>query len=527
METQSSQGLMAAVDRVPGMRQFLLLIGLAASIAAGLSVVLWAREPGYKVVYGHLEERDASEVVQALQSNGIPHRLDAGTGAIMVPGELVRDARLKLAAEGLPRGAGLGLEMIEGDGGFTVSQFMEGARYQHALEVELARTIMRMRAVESARVHLALPRQTAFVRQRQQPSASVLVHLFPGRRLEESQIAAVVNLVASSIPDLTPSKVTVVDQLGQLLSSPDDNTELALTARQFEQQRRMEQELGRRIESMLTPLLGPGSVRATVAAELDFTVSEETRESFDPNTVVMRSERTSEDLKMREDPLEGVPGAISNDPTTLPEEEETLPAPQPISEARTATRNFEVDRTVSHVRAAVGGVKRLSVAVLVDHRSSLNEDGEVSRQALNEQELDELRTLVKEAVGFDEERGDSVSVINASFQAMPEAEPLAEGSFMEQGWIRDLLRQLAAVGALLALVFGVVRPVLRGLTTAPARPVQALAGGVPGTGGTAEVVVPAKPALTYEERVAAARNMAAQNPDRVAQIVRDWVSSDG
>ena len=194
MEEQNSSGLTAAIDRVPGMRQFLLLIGLAASIAAGLSIVFWAREPGYSVVYGQLGEREAGEVMQALQSNGIPHRLDENTGAVLVPAELVRDTRLKLAAEGLPRGTGLGLEMIEGESGFTVSQFMEGARYQHALEVELARTVVSLRAVESARVHLALPRQTAFVRQRQQPSASVLVHLYPGRRLENSQVAAIVNL---------------------------------------------------------------------------------------------------------------------------------------------------------------------------------------------------------------------------------------------------------------------------------------------------------------------------------------------
>lgn len=526
METQNSHGLMTAIDRVPGMRQFLLLIGLAASIAAGLSVVLWAREPGYKVVYGHLEERDASEVVQALQSNGIPHRLDNTTGAVMVPGEMIRDARMKLAAEGLPRGAGLGLEMIEGDDGFTVSQFMESARYQHALEVELARTIMRLRAVESARVHLALPRQTAFVRQRQQPSASVLVHLYPGRRLENSQVAAVVNLVASSIPEMMPSKVTVVDQLGQLLRAPNEDSEMALTGRQFDQRRRMEQELGRRIESMLTPVLGAGSVRATVSAELDFTVSEETRESFDPNTAVLRSEQTSEDMKRAENIAAGIPGAISNAPAPDPAEEIIETPPPPVSEARKSTRNFEVDRTVSHVRAAVGGVKRLSVAVLVDHRTTLDEDGEVIRQPLEDSELDELRTLVKEAVGFDEARGDSVSVINASFQALPETEPLAEASLMEQGWIRDLLRQLAAVGALLALVIGVARPVMRALTSAPARPMHALAGDM-GVGGSADVMHAPQQALTYEERVASARNMATQNPDRVAQIVRDWVASDG
>ncbi|MGB5211109.1 MAG: flagellar basal-body MS-ring/collar protein FliF [Gammaproteobacteria bacterium] len=522
MEEQNSSGLTAAIDRVPGMRQFLLLIGLAASIAAGLSIVFWAREPGYSVVYGQLGEREAGEVMQALQSNGIPHRLDENTGAVLVPAELVRDTRLKLAAEGLPRGTGLGLEMIEGESGFTVSQFMEGARYQHALEVELARTVVSLRAVESARVHLALPRQTAFVRQRQQPSASVLVHLYPGRRLENSQVAAIVNLVASSIPNLTPAKVTVVDQMGELLTTPDDGNEMALTARQFEQQRRLEQDLSRRIEVMLSPLLGPGSIRATVAAELDFTVSEETRETFDPATQVLRSEQTSEDVKMGDMEPMGIPGAVSNEPDADIFVDE-FDQPQPVSEARQATRNFEIDRTVSHVRGAVGGIKRLSVAVLVDHRASMDADGAMTREPLAEEELEELRTLVREAVGFDEARGDSVSVINASFQPLPEVEPMAEASFFDQGWIRDLLRQLAALGALFGLVFGVVRPALRGLTAAPSRTMAAST-----AGGGGELAAPVQaPALTYEERVAQARSMAAQNPDRVAQIVRDWVVSDG
>jgi len=536
MEEKASSGVAAMVENVPGLRQILLLVGLAASIAVGLSAVLWSREPDYTLLYGSLAERDAAEVVQALQASAIPYRLDAATGAIRVSPDSVHEARLKLAADGLPRSSGVGLEMIQGEGGFTVSQFMETARYQHVLETELARTIVALRAVDRARVHLALPRHSAFIRRRKEPGASVLLHLFPGRSLEPPQVAAIVNLVSSSIPDMSPNRVTVVDQFGNMLSAPQDSTEFAVSAKQFEFQRRLEDAYSQRVEDILSPILGPGRVRASVSAELDFTSSEETRESFDPDRSVVRSEQTSEDVQLGDPAVGGVPGALSNQPpANVPATpildpaaaDEAPPEPQPVSEARRTTRNFEIDRTVSHVRTSLGSVRRLSVAVLVDNHRNVAENGTIVSEPLSQTELEEVRTLVRETVGFDAERGDSVSVINASFQELPAVEPLPEPSLLDSGWMRDLLRQLATIGVLIALVLGVVRPALASLTAAARR---APAHGAVQVGMEARGAGPAPPPppqLTYEERIVAARNMANQNPERVAQIVKDWVTSDG
>ncbi len=522
MAEQENQGIIALINSVPGLRQGLLLAGLALSIAAGLWMVFWAQQPGYRLLYANLTDRDAAEVVQALQVAGIDYQLDEAGGAIRVRGEKLHEARLQLASQGLPGSGGVGLEMIQAESGITVSQFMEGAKYQHALETELARTIVSMRPVERARVHLAIPRQTVFLRERHPPSASVLVHLFPGRALETAQVSAVVNLVASSIPELQTTRITVVDQNGRLLNAPGENDDLAITAGQFEQKKRVEEELARRIESMLSAILGLGRVRATVAADMDFTVSEETRESYDPDGNVLRSEQTSEELKRGEGQAGGVPGAASNQPgDTAPD----AASGGPVNESRQATRNYELDKTVRHVRGPVGEIQRLSVAVLVDHARSVDEEGEVSAAPLSAEQLAEVQSLVREVVGFDEARGDSVSVVNASFLEQATPADLPAASFLEQGWIRDVLRQLAAIVVALVLLFTVVRPMMKSLMTIPA-PARgaALPAGL-GPDGMAQAVPPPEP--SYDERIAAARAIANKDPQRVAEVVKEWVGNDG
>ena len=278
----------------PAFRPLLLLIGVAAAVAAGVSVVLWSKEPTYGLLYGNLGEQDSAQIAQALDANAIPYKLDSVSGAIMVPSDRVHDARLKLAGQGLPEGDG-GFAVMSKDPGFGVSQFMEGARYQHALETELARTISNLQQVEAARVHLALPRQSAFVRDRRPPSASVFLQLKPGRRLESEQTTAIINLVASSIPELEANQVTLIDQQGRLLSSPDSNDEFSMRGKQMEIARNMEERYTHRIEELLAPLVGPGRVRAQVVADVEMSTTEEAREQYKPESQVVRSEQTAEE----------------------------------------------------------------------------------------------------------------------------------------------------------------------------------------------------------------------------------------
>jgi len=298
----------------PNLKPLLLLLGIAAAVAAGVGVVLWTKEPTYSLLYGNLGQQDAAEIVQALQTSGIPYKLD-GNGAITVPAEQVHDARLKLAGQGLPQADG-GFAVMSKDPGFGVSQFMEGARYQHALETELARTIANLQQVEAARVHLALPRQSAFVRDRRPPSASVLLQLKPGRRLAEEQTTAIVNLVASSIPELEASQVTVIDQQGRLLSSPELHDEFAARDKQLEIARDLEERYASRIEELLTPLVGAGRVRAQVVADVELSSTEEAREQYRPDSQIVRSEQTSEQTSRNGADSQGVPGALTNQPPT-------------------------------------------------------------------------------------------------------------------------------------------------------------------------------------------------------------------
>src|SRR3954470_16331257 len=297
----------------PNLRPLLLLIGVAAAVAAGVGVVLWSKEPTYSLLYGNLGQSDSAQIAQALQTSGIPYKLD-NNGEITVPADRVHDARLKLAGQGLPEGDG-GFAVLSKDPGFGVSQFMEGARYQHALETELARTISSLQPVAAARVHLALPKQSAFVRDRRPPSASVLLQLKAGRRLEQEQVTAIVNLVASSIPELESNQVTVIDQQGRLLSSPDSaQDEFSVRAKQLEMARDMEERYTHRIEELLSPLVGPGRVRAQVVADVELSSTEEAREQYRPDSQIIRSEQTAEETSRNGSGPQGVPGSLTNQP---------------------------------------------------------------------------------------------------------------------------------------------------------------------------------------------------------------------
>jgi flagellar M-ring protein FliF len=540
---------------ISGMKPLLLLIGVAAAIAAGVGVMLWSVGPTYSLLYSNLAAEDAAQITQALDSAGIPYKLENGVGSISVPAEQLAPARLRLAAQGLPEGGG-GVNAMTRDPGFGVSAFMENARYQHALETELARTIASLQNVQGARVHLAMAKQSAFVSERRPGSASVFLQIKAGRRLDDENVQAIANLVASSIPELTASQVTVVDQTGRLLSAPETDSDTAMRDKMFEFSHRLEESYSNRIQEMLTPLVGPGRVRAQVVAQVDMTTTEQTREQFNPQSQVVRSESTAEEAARNgAGNAGGVPGALTNQPPqpgvalppgstpavaqsgANPARAGATPAGAnnaggtavtgPDSTSRQSTRNYEIDRTMAYSRMPAGRVTRLSVAVLIDNLRITGADGKVTETPVPPEQLERLTALVRDAVGFDATRGDTVNVVNSSFLGTPAVEEgeLESIPFWERAWAQTLAKVLAGLLVLLVIVFSVLKPLTKGLLTA-ARPsvLRQAALAAATVGGAAQAGEP--PTLAYEQQVAAARGMVAQDPKRGAQVVKAWVASD-
>ncbi|MDP9140627.1 MAG: flagellar M-ring protein FliF [Pseudomonadota bacterium] len=528
---------------IPALRQFAVLAGIAIAVAIGLWAWSWSQRPAYVPVYANLSDRDAAELSEALRTSMIPFELDRVSGSVLVPTDQVHEARLKLAGQGLPRGSGQGFEAMGQEQGFGTSQFIETARYQHALETELARTIGNLQPVRAARVHLAIPKPSAFTRNREAPSASVFVQLQSGRELEQSQVASIIHMVAASVPGLSAQDVAVVDQSGRLMSNQGDSA-LAQSSEQLSYQRRVEGDYARRIEQLLTPLVGAGRISAQVAADIDFSVTEEARESYTPDATKVRSEQTSEDVTRAGASMAavGIPGATSNQPPpdkANPPLNSVNAAGNPQSDIQTqskqATRSYELDRTLSHTRQSAGKLQRLSVAVLVDHvprPKSGGKPNEVELMPLSTAELTQVQALVKEAVGFNATRGDSVEIQNAAFLqneiTAVEALPI---------WREPQVQGYARLGAglllLLILIFVVVRPALRSLLNAPVRaairqalPDLAVNDDQGGLRSHAQVVSAQPHQLAYEQKLQAARQAVAQDPKRVAQVVKNWVGQE-
>ncbi len=528
--------------QLPAVRQMSVLVGFAAVAALGVALVLWSWNPSYGVLFGSLGEKEAAEIADLLRQRNINYKLDERTGALLVPSSKVHDIRLQLAAEGLPRSSGIGLEILQKKSEFGTSQFMETTRYQHALEQELARSIMSLSSVENARVHLALPKQSVFVRKRQAASASVLLDLYAGRMLEDEQVAAIRHLVASGIPNLEPSQVTVVDENGRLLSSKKRSTEMALNQDQFEYTRSMETSYIERIEDILAPIVGRHGMRAQVSAELDFTVTEQTQESFNPDLPALRSEQISEESMLGE-ALQGVPGALSNQPpgaATVPEEAGGAGAEaerQKLNSRLNSTKNYELDRTISHSRLASGNIKRLSIAVVVDERLATNEEGEVVREPRSTEEMERLTSLVREAVGYNAARGDTVNVISAAFAAPELVGELPEQPLWEQPWVLDIAKVVGALLLGMLLIFMVLRPMMRNLS-AVSEPMPLAAGGEAGAlglaedqlsltgGGEHEGVIKLPGPGAYEDNIDMVQQVVKDDPKLVAQVVRNWISED-
>ena len=522
----------------PVARQLSLLAGFAASIALAIAVVNWASTPSYEPVYGAMSPADNATAINLLQTSGIPYRMEQGTGLLEVPYDDVLRARMALASEGFPRnGGGVGFESLYEEQQMGLSSFMEQARYHRAVEAELSRTISAMSSVSGARVHLAVAKQSAFMRRGNEPSASVMVSLLPGVRLSERQLSGIIHLVASSTPNLDSERVSVVDQAGKLLSSQGEDSDFGYSAEQFRLAQQFENSLSDRIMGILEPILGVGAVRAQVTADMDFTRIESTNEIYDPTTV-LRSEQTTQDITNRGTGGGQAAGALVAQPpqqgALAANEDPAAPADNiPDRESTKETRNYEVNKTISHTRRVPGTIQKLSVAVVVDY--VLDENGE--RIALDQGRIDQINALVREAIGFSAERGDSVQIINSPFIAPDPIEPIPEPGLFEQAWVWELGRGLLAALAVIALIFVVLRPMIRYSTSytppLPATPsrlenAMADADGAEGTlalSGPTTTPAPSKP--NYHQSVAMARNTAVEQPVRAAYVVKNWIAADG
>ncbi|SCY07627.1 flagellar M-ring protein FliF [Nitrosospira sp. Nl5] len=552
------QGLLSRISGQPKMGLMLAASAIIALLAGGW---MWSQAPDYRVLFSNVSDRDGGAIVASLQQMNVPYKFAEGGGAILVPASEVHDARLKLASQGLPKGGLVGFELMENQK-FGTSQFLEQVNFQRALEGELARSVQALAAVSGARVHLAMAKQSVFMREQQKPSASVLVNLYPGRSLDPQQVNGIVHLVSSSVPNLPIKNVTVVDQSGNLLSKTDEsNPSAGLDPNQLKYLQALEQSYVKRIEAILIPIVGPENVRAQVAADVDFAHSEQMDELYKPNqnpeNSAVRSQQTSESSTVAGYGEGGVPGALSNQPplpatapiTTAPPSqppapgvpgtpdpagaEPAIPAKPPTNTRKDATINYEVDKTIQHVRRPVGGVKRLSVAVVVNHRKVTDANGVVSTQPLGETERAQITDLVKEAMGFNRERGDSLNVVNSPFTDM-EREAVPDLPLWRQPEVIELAKQIAKtllVGALiLYLVLGVLRPMLKRMNQPPES--SSLLAGNSEDQSLQPIPAPQQtPQLpehdhNYDQRLALARQLARDDPKMVASVIKQWVSHE-
>jgi flagellar M-ring protein FliF len=545
---------LSSLGKVRGNPRAPLIVAVAVLVAVVAGLILWSRAPDYKVLYSNLSDRDGGAIITALQAANVPYKLSEGGGAILVPAEQVGEMRLRLAQQGLPKSGSVGFELMDNQK-FGISQFAEQVNYQRALEGELEQTIQSIQSVKSARVHLAIPKPSVFVREREAPTASVLVNMYPGRVLDEGQVAAITHMVASAVPDLPVRNVTVVDQDGNLLTQSAASA--GLDASQLKYVRQVEHDTQARIDAILAPLFGAGNARSQVSADLDFSKLEQTSENYGPNgnpqQAAIRSQQQSIATDSQQASAGGVPGALSNTPPqpasapiTAPSGANGAPASTPVSDHRDTTTNYELDKTVRHFSQAPGSIKRLSVAVVVNYQQKVDDKGHATLQPLDAQKLAQVEQLVKDSMGYDAKRGDSVNVVNAAFQQ--EVDPGANLPWWRQPDMLALAKQLATwlgIGAVaLFLYFVMVKPALRRAfpTPAPAAtPALASEGepllldGLPGLeklegAGDAEsdagLLALENEKHKFERNLEFARSIARQDPKIVATVVKNWVNDE-
>jgi flagellar M-ring protein FliF len=513
---------------------------------------IWGQTPDYRVLYSNLSDRDGGAIIESLQQQNIPYKFAEGGGALLVPANLVHEVRLRLASQGLPKGGTVGFELMETQK-FGTSQFLEQVNYQRALEGELARSMQTLDAVENARVHLAIPKPSVFVKEQQKPSASVILALHPGRTLDPGQVNGIVHLISSSIPNMSAQNVTILDQNGNMLSSVRDPNDQSMDATQLKYVREIEQDYIKRIEAILIPIAGQQNVKAQVTANIDFSQVEQTAETYKPNqkpdTATVRSSQTKEALNGINS-TGGVPGALTNQPPVpatapivkpinAPNGASTAAASGASSTLKEATTNYEVDRTIQHTKLPVGNIRRLSVAVVMNNRNTVDKTGKPSSKPYTEAEKAQIIALVKDAMGFDPKRGDTLNLLNSAFNN--EQETLPEVPFWKDTENIDLakegLKYLLIVGTVLFLLFGVIRPGFKNVTAKAEAEAEAAAAAVKAEADAAKAEAEAVPHTpeeieaeeaenSFDKNLQLTKQLAKDDPKIIALVVKEWVNND-
>jgi len=555
-----------AFNRLGNQQKLVFMVALAAIVAVVVGSILWSRQPDWKVLFSNLDEKDGGAIVAVLEQQNIPHKFNE-SGSLLVSSDRVHEVRLKLASQGLPRGGMVGFELMENQK-FGTSQFAEQVNYQRGLEGELARTIQSISAVQTARVHLAIPKPSVFVREEQKPTASVLLNLYPGRTLDNGQIAGIAHLISSSVPQLPASNVTVIDQTGAMLSQLKSKlTEAGLDPAQIKYVREMEDSTIKRIDEILKPVLGEGNYKVQVAADIDFSQSEQTAESYRPNNTPentsIRSQQNNETASINQ-AAGGVPGALTNQPPVPATAPLTQPATgntggqpakpgepngkidsagvtaplnaagQPINTSKNATINYEVDKTVRYTKQALGNIRRLSAAVVINHRKEIGKDGKPTTKPLPDAELKQINDLVREAMGFSKERGDTLSIANSPFTVSEKNDtelPIWKDP-ENISYIKEIVKYLLLAGIVAFLYLKVIQPTLKAMFPSPEeREAAASAEGVAGALG--HITIAGEEGEDnvkinhYAAKVQKARDIAEADPKAVANIIKDWMGTNG
>ncbi|MEN9866734.1 MAG: hypothetical protein RL748_2324 [Pseudomonadota bacterium] len=541
-------------------KNFLWGIAVATVSAIIVGLWLWSSAPVYKVLFSNFSDRDGGAIVAALQQMNVPYKYADGGVAILIPSEQVHDVRLKLAAQGLPKGGNVGFEVMENQK-LGISQFAEQVNYQRALEGELARSVQSLAAVQNARVHLAMPKPSLFVRDQQKPTASVLLNLHPGRTLDQPQVSAIVHLVASSVPELLASNVTVVDQNGSLVSDMNKNAK-NLDPNQLKYVQQLQMNIAKQVESIVLPIVGNNNVRAEATADVDFSQMEQAAETYRPNqppaAASVRSQQTSESINGTGSIASGVPGALTNQPPTPATAPITAPAAgtpgttgTPTGTANStsngttrkdSTTNFEVDKTIRYTQQGMGGLRRLSVAVIVNYKRMVDAKGKVTIKALTDAEKAQITDLVKEAMGFNKERGDTLSVLNTPFDGVDKPDPVPvpipwwkdkENIELAKEIGRVLLTVIITAYLFFKILLPLLRPVFRKLeeiTSPPEPPEEEEEEPEPTPEEVEETSalqeMEAKLHQGYRENLQMAKNMAKEDPRIVANVVKAWVGTN-
>jgi flagellar M-ring protein FliF len=533
--------VVAGFNKLSIVRQAAMLGGFALAIALTIAIFIWSKDPNFKPLINRMQDYNAQEIIEVLQRESIDFQIDPTSQVLLVRADALHDARLKLAAASLIDDKTVGLELLDNESNLGTSHFIETARYRRGLEGELARTIASIQAVRNARVHLAIPKQSVFVRDHRQPRASVFLELYAGSALHNDQVEAIVNLVSSSISEMDKGSVSVVDQKGNLLSKIEGDSQGLLATKQLQYTERVEDSISSRVNSILKPVLGVENYKAEVSADIDFTVVEQSEETFNPDLIAVRSEQLISEQTVS-GAEGGIPGALSNQPpgkATAPEKIDPVTGQPitPMDKRSETTRNYEVDRTLSYKQQQVGRINRLTVAVVINDKQSLNvETGEIEFVPWAEADLQRLEILVKDAVGFSAARGDSINVINSPFMGKTDVE-LGAPAFWSQPWFWEIMKQVLAGLFLLVLIFGVIRPTIHSIANKGRN-------GENGMGldelsdvedefdedrvtlsGADDFLLPGA-SEGFERQIDALKGLIAEDPARVAQVVIQWINTE-